>query len=374
MRDNLCAVVLPCLILVINIWRWHERLPPVAYPDDFLHQESKREVRSMQSTQAMQRALTLSEKGYGLTYPNPIVGAVITNSAGEILGEGFHQRFTSADHAEVVAIKSSTQPLKGSTIYVTLEPCNHVRATPACTSAIIESECAKVVIATQDPHAIASGGIQTLRDAGIDVEVGLLAPEVEFSNRSWLHKIKTGRPRMIWKLAISQDNKIAQGDGSPRWISSAESRADVQVLRSQSDAIVIGTGTALADNPHLIPRINGLLLNPDRIVVGSRDIPSGNNIFDDKARTILIKSNETEEIVREISSYGYNQVLLECGPTLGNALLKAGYIDELVIYKSPEILGEDGINALLDLDFELIKQDQIGVDTKSHYFIKKVGA
>jgi diaminohydroxyphosphoribosylaminopyrimidine deaminase/5-amino-6-(5-phosphoribosylamino)uracil reductase len=322
----------------------------------------------------MQRALTLSEKGYGLTFPNPIVGAVITNPAGEVIGEGFHQRFTSVDHAEVVAIKSSTQPLKGSTIYVTLEPCNHVGATPACTSAIIDSEFAKVVIATKDPHAIASGGIQTLRNAGIDVEVGLLAPDVEFSNRSWLHKVNTGRPRMIWKLAISQDNKIAEGDGSPRWISSAESRADVQVLRSQSDAIAIGTGTALADNPHLIPRIDGLLHNPDRIIVGSREIPSGNNIFDDKARTILIQSNEIEEIVREISSHGYNQVLLECGPALGNALLKAGYIDELVIYQSPEILGEDGINALLDLDFELIRQDRIGIDTKSHYFVRKVGA
>lgn len=327
----------------------------------------------MQSTQAMQRALALSEKGYGLTYPNPIVGAVITNPAGEVIGEGFHQRFTSADHAEVVAIKSSRQPLKGSTIYVTLEPCNHVGATPACTSAIIESEFAKVVVATKDPHAIASGGIQTLRDAGIDVEVGLLAPDVEFSNRSWLHKIATGRPRMIWKLAISHDNKIAEGDGTPRWISSAESRADVQVLRSQSDAIVIGTGTALADNPHLIPRIEGSLRNPDRIVVGTRELPAGSHIFDESAQTILVKSNNLEEIIKEISSHGYNQVLFECGPTLGNALLQAGYIDELVIYKSPEILGEDGVNALLDLDFELVKQDQIGVDTKSHYFIKKVG-
>jgi diaminohydroxyphosphoribosylaminopyrimidine deaminase/5-amino-6-(5-phosphoribosylamino)uracil reductase len=328
----------------------------------------------MQSTQAMQRALTLSEKGYGLTYPNPIVGAVITNPAGEVIGEGFHQRFTSVDHAEVVAIKSSTQPLKGSTIYVTLEPCNHVGATPACTSAIIKSEFARVVIATEDPHAIASGGIQTLRDAGIDVEVGLLAPDVKFSNRSWLHKIATGRPRMIWKLAISHDNKIAQGDGSPRWISCEQSRADVQVLRSQSDAIVIGTGTALADNPHLIPRVESLLRNPDRIVVGTRELPENHNLFDKSAQTTFIKSNNLEEITSEISSHGYNQVLLECGPTLGNALLKAGYIDELVIYQSPEILGEDGIDAFLDLDFELIRQDQIGVDTKSHYFVRKVSA
>jgi diaminohydroxyphosphoribosylaminopyrimidine deaminase/5-amino-6-(5-phosphoribosylamino)uracil reductase len=178
---------------------------------------------------------------------------------------------------------------------------------------------------------------------------------------------------MIWKLAISHDNKIAQGDGSPRWISSAESRADVQVLRSQSDAIVIGTGTATADNPHLIPHIEGLLRNPDRIVVGTRELPTSHNLFDKSAQTILVKRNNLDEIVSEISSHGYNQVLLECGPTLGNALLKAGYIDELVIYQSPEILGEDGIDALLDVDFELIKQDQIGVDTKSHYFINKVG-
>jgi diaminohydroxyphosphoribosylaminopyrimidine deaminase/5-amino-6-(5-phosphoribosylamino)uracil reductase len=178
---------------------------------------------------------------------------------------------------------------------------------------------------------------------------------------------------MIWKLAISHDNKIAQGDGSPRWITSTESRADVQVLRSQSDAILIGTGTALADNPHLIPRIEGLLRNPDRIVVGTRALPESHNLFDKSAQTIFVKSNNLDEIISEVSSHGYNQVLLECGPTLGNALLKAGYIDELVIYQSPEILGEDGIDTLLELDFELIKQDQIGVDTKSHYFIKKVG-
>jgi diaminohydroxyphosphoribosylaminopyrimidine deaminase/5-amino-6-(5-phosphoribosylamino)uracil reductase len=327
----------------------------------------------MHNTQLMQRALTLSEKGYGLTYPNPIVGAVITNSQGEVIGEGFHQRFTAVDHAEVVAIKNSTQSLKGSTIYVTLEPCNHVGTTPACTSAIIESECARVVIAIEDPHAMASGGIQTLRDAGIDVEVGLLAPDVRFSNRSWLHKINTGRPRMIWKLAISHDNKIALGNGSPRWISSTESRADVQVLRSQSDAILVGTGTALADNPHLVPRIEGLLRNPDRIVVGSREIPAGNHIFDGQAKTIRIESRNIEEIINELSSHGYNQVLLECGPTLGNALLEAGYIDELIIYTSPEILGEDGINALPDFDYELISQDRIGVDVKSHYFVQKVG-
>jgi diaminohydroxyphosphoribosylaminopyrimidine deaminase/5-amino-6-(5-phosphoribosylamino)uracil reductase len=107
--------------------------------------------------------------------------------------------------------------------------------------------------------------------------------------------------------------------------------------------------------------------------VGTRELPESHNLFDKSAQTIFVKSNNLDEIISEVSSHGYNQVLLECGPTLGNALLKAGYIDELVIYQSPEILGEDGIDTLLELDFELIKQDQIGVDTKSHYFIKKVG-
>ena len=326
----------------------------------------------------MQRALTLSEKGYGLTSPNPIVGAVITDPTGEVIGEGFHQRQISPDHAEIVAIKSAERSLKGATMYVTLEPCNHTGATPPCTQAIIDAEFARVVISTRDPHEVASGGVEKLRAAGIDVDLDVLGEEVQFSNRSWLHKIHTSRPRMIWKVAQSADGKIAIGNGSPTWVSSEESRADVQILRKQSDAILIGTGTALADNPHLIPRNANGGKNPDRIVVGMREIPATHNLNDSSALTHFIKSQNPQEIVSKLSSYGYNQVLLECGPTLGNALVRAGFIDELIIYRSPISLGAAGVQLFEDEQAllskaQLMSQISIGPDTKSHYFIAKKG-
>ena len=335
-------------------------------------------MQSTQQMQLMQRALTLSEKGYGLTYPNPIVGAVITDPSGEVIGEGFHQRQISPDHAEIVAIKSAERSLKGATMYVTLEPCNHTGATPPCTQAIIDAEFARVVISTRDPHEVASGGVEKLRAAGIDVDLDVLGEEVQFSNRSWLHKIHTGHPRMIWKVAQSADGKIAIGNGSPTWISSEESRADVQILRKQSDAILIGTGTALTDNPHLIPRNAAGGKNPDRIVVGMREIPATHNLNDSSALTHFLKSQNPQEIVSKLSTNGYNQVLLECGPTIGNALVRDGFIDELIIYRSPNSLGAAGVQLFEDEQAllskaQLMSQISIGPDTKSHYFIAKKG-
>ena len=334
----------------------------------------------MQPVELMQRALSLSEKGIGLTYPNPIVGAVIVNASGDFISEGFHQRVASPDHAEVVAIKSAHVPLAGATMYVTLEPCNHTGVTPACTAAIIDAGISRVVVAHKDPHALAAGGIEKLADAGIDVEVGLLSKEVAFSNRSWLHKIATGRPRIIWKVALSQDGKILEGEGSPSWVSSEESRADVQILRVQFDAIVVGTGTALADNPHLNPRLQSVVKNPDRIVVGIRDIPATFNLHDQSATTHFIKERDLEKVISEMSAYGYNQVLLECGPELGNAFIKAGYLDELITYRSPNDLGTTGRDVFVGgvqlpepsgFSIEKISESAIGVDTKSHYLLER---
>lgn len=334
----------------------------------------------MQQVELMQRALSLSENGLGLTFPNPIVGAVITNAQGELISEGFHQRLSSPDHAEVVAIKSAQATLQGATIYVTLEPCSHTGVTSPCTSAIIEAGITRIVIAHRDPHTVASGGVEKLINAGLNVEVGLLSKEVAFSNRSWLHKIATGRPRIIWKVALSQDGKIAIGDGSPSWVSSEESRADVQILRSQSDAIIVGTGTALADNPHLNPRGESSVKNPDRIVIGLRDIPKNFNLHDNSATTHFIQDRDLERVIAEISGYGYNQVLLECGPELGNALLSAGYVDELITYQAPDNLGEAGVvlfpsgsalPELVGMKFIKVSQSVIGTDTKTHYLLER---
>jgi len=334
----------------------------------------------MQPVELMHRALSLSEKGLGLTCPNPIVGAVIVSASGDFISEGFHQRVASPDHAEVVAIKSAHGPLAGSTMYVTLEPCNHTGVTPPCTAAIIDAGISRVVVAHKDPHALASGGIKKLSDAGIDVEVGLLSKEVAFSNRSWLHKIATGRPRIIWKIALSQDGKILEGEGSPSWVSSEESRADVQILRSQSDAIVVGTGTALVDNPHLNPRLESIVKNPDRIVIGMRNIPATFNLHDQSATTHFIKERDLEKVISTISDHGYNQVLLECGPELGNAFIQAGYLDELITYRSPHNLGTARRDVFVGgvqlpepsgFSIEKISESAIGVDTKSHYLLER---
>lgn len=336
----------------------------------------------MQHVELMQRALALSENGLGLTYPNPIVGAVIVGASGEFISEGFHQRLTSPHHAEIVAINSAKVALNGSTIFVTLEPCSHTGTTPPCTSAIINSGISRVVIANRDPHTVASGGVEKLIYAGIDVEVGLLSEEVAFSNRSWLHKIATGRPRIIWKVALSQDGKILEGKGTPSWVSSEESRADVQILRAQSDAIAVGTGTALGDNPHLNPRVESLVKNPDRIVIGLREIPKSFNLHDESATTHFIQERDLDKVISEISGYGYNQVLLECGPELGNALMGAGYIDELITYIAPvklEAAGKDvfagggQLPELLGIEFKEVSKSAIGADVKSHYILKRKG-
>lgn len=336
----------------------------------------------MQQVEQMQRALSLSENGLGLTYPNPIVGAVIVGVSGELISEGFHQRFTSPHHAEVVAINSAKVTLEGATMYVTLEPCSHTATTPPCTSAIIGSGISRVVIANRDPHTVASGGIEILIGAGIDIEVGLLSKEVAFSNRSWLHKIATGRPRIIWKVALSQDGKILEGNGTPSWVSSEESRADVQILRAQSDAIVVGTGTALADNPHLNPRIASVVKNPDRIVIGLREIPKSFYLYDSSAVTHFIQERDLATVISEISGYGYNQVLLECGPELGNAFMNAGYVDELITYRVLDKLGSAGrevfsgggqLPELPGIEFEEVSKSAIGADVKSHYLLKRKG-
>ena len=202
----------------------------------------------------MQRAIALSEKGLGKTAPNPIVGAVIIDAQGNLIAEGFHDRISSDDHAEVVAIKAAGNRTQGATIVLTLEPCNHIGKTGPCTQAIIDAGISTVVFAVNDPNAIASGGADKLRAAGITVIDGVLKEEAALANRAWLMKIKKNRPFFIWKVAATLDGKVAATDGTSKWISNETSRVDVQTLRRQSDAILVGTNTVITDNPHLIPR------------------------------------------------------------------------------------------------------------------------
>jgi len=319
---------------------------------------------------------SLSHAGLGGTYPNPNVAAAIYSAGGKLIADGFHNRAQSADHAEVVALKKAGAAARGATMVISLEPCAHTGTTPPCAQAIIDAGIAKVVYAITDPNPIAAGGAQLLTAAGITVEQQKSA-ELEFMQRAWLTKQLLGRPLMIWKVAMTLDSKVAASDGTSQWISGPESRDDVQVLRARSDAIVIGTNTAIIDNPHLVPR--GHAARPVRIVCGEQVVPPTHNVFDEQARTITVKSKSIPELIKVLSDEGFNQVLVEAGPTLGSALMATGNIDELIIYQAPKLLGAGkefvshlGISTLADhIGLELISAAQFGGDTKSHYRIVK---
>ena len=327
----------------------------------------------MPAEQLMKRAIELSLHGQSQTFPNPIVGAVIADASGEVISEAFHQ---GAEHAEVLAIKNAKSIPADATLFVTLEPCNHFGKTPPCTDAIIESGIKNVVFATSDPNPVAAGGAQKLIAAGINVSFGLLAEDAAIANRAWLTKIEKGRARFIWKIASTLDGKVAASDGSSKWITSNQSRKDVAQLRAASDAILTSSKTVNTDNPTLDSK--GVGANPYRIVMGQSEINSDSNIFNDLAKTKVIKSRDISELINFVTTEGFNQVLVEAGPTFGSALLAAGLIDEIVIYLAPAILGS-GLSSIADLGIKsidqklqlsLISQEVIDQDIKLTYQVE----
>lgn len=320
---------------------------------------------------------SLSAAHLGKTAPNPNVAAAIYSADGTLIAEGAHNRFISPDHAEVVAIKKAGEAARGATIVVSLEPCNHTGTTGPCVDAIIEAGITKVIYAVKDPNPIAAGGAERLKSAGIDVEY-IESKQLAATQGAWLHRITTGRPYFIWKIATTLDGRIAASDGTSQWISSPESREDVQYLRAQSDAILIGTGTALADNPTLRPRIEGAI-SPLRIVMGTRDLPTDFNLNDGKSQTVYLKSHSIDELLKALDYLPVNQVLVEAGPTLGSALFAAGIIDEIVLYQAPILLGA-GKSWLEDIGVTTIKDGKelaapsvtmCGPDFKFRYRVEK---
>ena len=301
---------------------------------------------------AMSRALELAALGQGKTGSNPVVGSVILDGSGAIIAEGFH---AGADHAEVVAIKNAKEIPSGATIVVTLEPCNHTGKTGPCTEAIIAAGIKRVVFAVSDPNPIAAGGQEQLRAAGIEVIGGVLEEQARFVNRAWLSMIENNRPLFIWKIAATLDGKIAAQDGSSKWITGPAARSYVTTLRRQSDAILVGTGTVLADNPELIPHDELAQKNPLRVVVGQRELLRDLNIFDDRAELLLWKSHDISELATHLAKSGIKQVLVEAGATLGTALFEAGLIDEILLIQSPKLLGS-GTPFIADLGISNINQ------------------
>jgi diaminohydroxyphosphoribosylaminopyrimidine deaminase/5-amino-6-(5-phosphoribosylamino)uracil reductase len=304
---------------------------------------------------AMRRAIALAELGLGSTSPNPIVGCVIVGSDGAVVGEGYHAR-AGEPHAEVIALRDAGGRASGATAFVTLEPCRHTGRTPPCTQALIDAGVARVVFAVADPDPVAGHGGEELRAAGVAVEEGLLGDEAARSNAAWLHHARTGRPFVTWKYAATLDGRVAAADGTSRWITGEAARHDVHLLRSRSDAIVVGTGTVLADDPRLDVRLPGIA-NPNRplrVVVGRRPVPPTAKVLDGAAPTVVLAEHDPKSVLADLSDRGVVSVLLEGGPTLAAAFVAAGLVDRVVAYLAPALLGS-GPAALGDAGIETLQ-------------------
>jgi diaminohydroxyphosphoribosylaminopyrimidine deaminase/5-amino-6-(5-phosphoribosylamino)uracil reductase len=301
---------------------------------------------------AMRRALALAAQGpaYG---PNPRVGCVLLDRGGRPVAEGFH-RGAGTPHAEAAALASArargVDP-RGTTAVVTLEPCAHHGRTGPCADALIDAGVAEVHVAVGDPNPVATGGAARLRAAGIEVTTGVLADEGEELLRPWLHAVRTGRPYVTLKLATSLDGRVAAADGTSRWITGPQARAHAHTVRAQVDAIAVGTGTALTDDPSLTARtIDGGLFEhqPLRVVVGRRAVPDDARLRGPGGTLVHLPEHDLDAVLARLAEREVRHVLVEGGPTLATALLAADAVDELHAYVAPVLLGA-GATAVGDL-------------------------
>lgn len=358
--------------------------------------------------QWMKEALLLAEKGKGNVSPNPLVGCVIIDSKGEKIGEGYHREF-GKPHAEVNALASikNKDSLKGATVYVTLEPCSHVGKTPPCADLLASLPISKVVVAMKDPNPKVNGaGIRILKNAGIEVEVGVLEKEAEKLNEFFIHHQTFGRPLITLKIAQTVDGFLAAADGDSQWISGKQSRKRVHKWRSEYDAVMVGRTTAMADNPSLTVRhVAGR--QPQRIVIdGPFELPRSLNLFSDKheERTIILTwnkqaSNEAADPMLKVLSQNYfrgeiiqtsktdghvdlreafsllgekgiTSVLVEGGQQLSSSLIKQGLVDKLCVFIAPKLLGAGtrsvlniGINKMNEIaDLKDVTWEKVGDD------------
>jgi diaminohydroxyphosphoribosylaminopyrimidine deaminase/5-amino-6-(5-phosphoribosylamino)uracil reductase len=319
----------------------------------------------------IERAIALAERGRGLVSPNPMVGAVVVRE-GRVVGEGWH-RGPGLPHAEALALQEAAELARGATLYTSLEPCDHHGRTPPCTDAVVQAGVARVVSAVRDPNPIVDGsGFAALERAGIEVRDGVLAEEAARQNKAFLKHVRTGLPFVVWKAAASLDGKVAARDGSSRWVTGEAARADVHRMRAWSDAIVVGAGTAITDDPSLTVREPGYAGRPPlRVLVDGRgSVPATGDLFDDAAPTLVATTELAPEARREewgsagaevvafdseagrvplgeltshLGKRDVQGVLLEGGPTLAGGAVEEGVVDEVVVYLAPKLIG--GIDA-----------------------------
>lgn len=300
--------------------------------------------------EAMRRALQLALQGpaFGV---NPQVGAVILDESGTIVAEGWHEG-AGTPHAEVMALSKLPATLPaGYTAVVTLEPCNHTGRTGPCAQALIAAGISRVVFASSDPGVESGSGALTLRDAGVEVISGVLEAEADEQSRVWLTSAQNHRPFVTLKWAQSLDGRAMAADGSSKWISGPESRAHAHQQRSELDAILVGTGTVLADNPSLTARKpDGSLYShqPLRVVLGNSMIPGDAAIFDDSAETIRVRNHDLSVLLADLYARGVKHLMVEGGPTVASAFVRSGFVDEFVTYVAPQLIGGPGL-AVTDL-------------------------
>lgn len=332
----------------------------------------------------MKRALKIAREYKGYTHPNPAVGAVLVKN-GKIIGEGAHKKAGDL-HAERIAILNAKEDVEGSTLYVTLEPCCHYGKTPPCTDAIIDGKIKKVVVATLDPNPLVAGkGVEILRKQGIEVEVGLLEEEAKELNEDFFVYIQKNRPFVHIKFAETIDGKIATKTGSSKWITGEEARKFTHILRKEAGAVLVGVGTVLKDNPELTVRHIDVSKQPKRVLIDKfLETPVDFNIFNNKAETILITSEEAEKskltqlekrenikiyilplengkfkiehILDLLKEEQIIHILVEGGKGLITSFIKEKMFDKISAFIAPKIIGEDGISVVGELGVENINE------------------
>jgi diaminohydroxyphosphoribosylaminopyrimidine deaminase / 5-amino-6-(5-phosphoribosylamino)uracil reductase len=275
----------------------------------------------------LDRALELAERGRGTTWPNPVVGAVVV-AGDDVVGEGWHER-QGGPHAEIVALEAAGDRARGATLYVSMEPCAHHGTTPPCTEAVLRAGIAKVVAGSLDPNPGAQGGLDWLREHGVEVEHAD-SFEARAQNEAWRAWVATGRPFVTLKLAVTLDGRVTVPGG--RWVTGEESRRLVHELRAAADAVAVGMGTVLADDPQLNARDVGANRQPRRLAFGRGPLPDGSELE--------LLTGPIEGELDRLGSEGVQSLLLEGGPRLASAFLERDLVDKVVLFVAPTIAGE----------------------------------
>lgn len=303
-------------------------------------------MNQLQQKEHMYRCIELAKNGIHTCKPNPRVGCVIVKDE-KIIGEGWHKK-TGGDHAEIMALKNCEVNPEGSVVFISLEPCTHKGRTAPCIEALIDAKVSKVIFSSLDPNPKVSGkSIDILSAAGIEVSHGLLEEESSELNIGFFQRMKRNRPFIRSKIGSSLDGKIALSNGESKWITSTESREDVQNLRARSCAMMTSNQTVLLDDPSLNVRINNFSDDdqPLRVVIDSTMQCTGNEkIFQLPGETMIHSKRVDEALFEHLASIEINNVLVEAGPRMNGALLEFNLIDELIIYMAPCILGPDAID------------------------------